>query len=111
MSDGLDEIFANMDRHYSELEDKTDLIIQNGGIVCEGSTKQKCPVDSGRLRSSYQYIKTGKMSCKVGTNVNYGPPVELGHVTRSGSHVAAQPHLFPGFQDGVKAIEEDLKNL
>jgi HK97 gp10 family phage protein len=106
MSDDIGAIFSAIDAYVAGLEDKVDQAIQNAGIVCEGSTKQRCPVQTGRLRSSYKYTNQGKMECTVDTNVFYAQFVELGT-----SRARAQPHLFPGFQDGVKALEDDLKSL
>lgn len=108
---GMDEVFANMDRHLEQQENQVDGAVQNAGIVCQGSTKQRCPVDKGRLRSSYQYTKTGKMQCMIGTNVFYASFIELGHASRSGSFVPAKPHLYPGALDGATALIDDLKNI
>jgi phage gpG-like protein len=85
--------------------------VQNAGLVTEGSAKQRCLVDTGRLRSSIKYTKTGPYSCKIGTSVNYALPVEKGHVTRSGSFVPAHPFMFPGYLDGKAALQDDLKNI
>jgi HK97 gp10 family phage protein len=116
-SSGLDDIFAKMDAHHRVQETRRDQAVQNAGLVCEGSTKRRCPVGTpestgikgykgGRLRSSYKYKRTGWMECKVGTNTEYGPYVELG--TR---YMKARPHLFPGYLDGKKALEEELKSI
>lgn len=121
-SSGLDDIFAKMDSHHRVQEQRRDAAVQNAGIVCHASTVRKCPVGTpestgikgykgGRLRSSYKYKRTGWMECKVGTNTKYAPPVEFGHETRSGGHVAAKPHLFPGYLDGKRALEDDLKSI
>jgi HK97 gp10 family phage protein len=104
--DGLGAVFSAIDAYVDGLEVKIDQAVQGAGIVCEGSTKRRCPVDTGRLRSSYKYTNQGKMECTVGTNTFYAPFVEFGT-----SRARAQPHLFPGFQDGVKALEDDLKSL
>lgn len=98
---------AKLDR----MAQKAGQAVQNAGLVTEGSAKQHCPVDTGRLRSSIKYTKTGPYSCKAGTNVKYAIPVEKGHVTRSGSFVAAQPFMFPGFLDGKSALKSDLKAI
>lgn len=116
-SSGLDEIFAKMDSHHRQQEHRRDQAVQNAGLVCQGSTKKRCPVGTpestgikgykgGRLRASYQYKKTGHMECAVGTNVKYGPYVELG--TRK---MRARPHLFPGYLEGKRSLEDDLKSI
>lgn len=47
------------------------------GLVAEGYAKLKCPVDTGRLRSSIEY-KVEDKECYIGTNAEYAPYVELG---------------------------------
>ena len=108
---GLDEIFANMDRYASELENKVDQAVQGAGIETEGLAKQAAPVDTGQLRSSIKYTKTADLECTVGTNVSYGPDIEYGHATRSGSHVAARPFLFPAFVTAGQHLIDELKEL
>lgn len=100
-------IKAKLDR----MAQRAGAAVQNAGLVTEGSAKQRCAVDTGRLRSSIKYTKIDQYSCKVGTNVKYSAAVEKGHVTRSGSFVAARPFMFPGYLDGKAALKSDLKNI
>jgi len=62
----------------------------------EQMTKEGCPVDTGRLRSSYRatYYKGG-MAAEVGTDVQYAPFVEFGTLDPPRS---PQPHLFPAWE-------------
>ena len=85
--------------------------VQGAGIDCEAGAKQRCPVDTGRLRSSIKYTKVNQLTCRVGTNVKYALPVETGHITRSGSHVAPQPFMFPAYIDTRKALLAELKAM
>lgn len=51
------------------------------GLVAEGHAKAKCPVDTGNLRNSitHKVVEDGSdVICYVGTDVEYGPYVELG---------------------------------
>lgn len=61
-------------------------------IQVEGAAKQRCPVDTGRLRSSisHQLASDGGLVARIGTDVEYAPYVELG--TR---FMSAQPFLRP----------------
>ena len=63
------------------------------GLLAEGYAKELCPVDTGRLRNSITHVGDGG-SEYVGTNVEYGPYVELGT-----SRAPAQPFLRPAAQD------------
>lgn len=78
------------------------------GLTAEGYAKKKCPVDTGRLRNSITHVvRDSEKAVYIGTNVEYGPYVELG--TR---HMEAQPYLRPaasGHKDTYRAILK--KNL
>lgn len=80
------------------------------GLLGEGYAKMACPVDTGRLRNSITYqIDEGEKAVYIGTNVEYGPYVELG--TR---HSKAKPFLRPAAEDHAaqyrKALQSALQN-
>lgn len=63
------------------------------GLVAEGYAQRLCPVDTGRLWNSitHQLKESGKsIEVYIGTNVEYGPHVEMGTSTQK-----AQPFLRP----------------
>lgn len=47
-------------------------------LIIEGEAKQRCPVDTGRLRASINHIFKSWSEGYVGTNVEYAPTVEYG---------------------------------
>ena len=59
------------------------------GITAERHAKKKTPVDTGRLRNSITHAED-KDSTYIGTNVEYGPYVELGSRGRPGAHMLHQ---------------------
>lgn len=65
-------------------------------VGVERDAKRLCPVDTGRLRSSITHV-TGVdgrgLVAKVGTNVDYALPVEMGT-----SKSRAQPFLRPALR-------------
>lgn len=65
---------------------------ETGKIRSEAIT----PIDTGRLVKSletdYEMTPRG-LTGRWGSDVDYAPHVEYGHVTSSGSHVPAQPFL------------------
>lgn len=63
------------------------------GLVAEGHAKVYCPVDTGNLRNSITHTRD-ESSAYIGTNVEYGPYVELGT-----SKQKAQPYLKPAVQN------------
>lgn len=102
---GQQEIIANIEAKLAELQRKVNDAVQGAGIDCAADAKQHCPVDTGRLRSSIQYVP-GKMECKVGTNVSYGPFVELGT-----SKMGARPFLFPAFVKAGQSLLQELRDI
>ncbi len=72
------------------------------GVFVVGETQVRTPVDTGRLKGSYTHrVNRGQKSVDIGTNVEYGPFVELG--TRK---MRAQPHLRPAAEDNVERIKK-----
>jgi HK97 gp10 family phage protein len=103
---GLDTVLANLDAFHQQFIEKVDEAVQFAGINTEARAKMRCPVDTGRLRSSILYEKTGTASCTIGTNVEYAIYQEMG--TRK---MPAHPFLWPGAMDTVDKLKGDLNNL
>lgn len=64
----------------------------------ERAAKQRCPVDTGRLRSSITHatFTDGQgLVARIGTDVEYAAHVELGT-----SRTRAQPYLRPALEAG-----------
>lgn len=69
-------------------------------IKVESAAKRRCPVDTGRLRSSitHQVGQDGKgVVGVVGTDVDYAPYVEMGT-----SRMGAQPFLRPALSEASR---------
>lgn len=65
------------------------------GLKAEGNAKNACPVDTGRLRNSItNAIDMDEKAVYIGTNVEYGPYVELGTSRRK-----PHPYLKPAAAD------------
>ncbi len=61
------------------------------------------PVDTGRLQSSIEVVKESDAHYRVGSDLDYAAPVELGYRHhQSGRHIPAQPYLRPAI-DAVRA--------
>lgn len=102
----LDEILQNLD------QDKIPRILETMGLVAEGYAKRLCPVNTGNLRNSITHDSDmSDQSAVIGTNVEYGKYVELGHRQDPGryvpaigkrlvaDYVAPQPFLRPAVED------------
>lgn len=75
------------------------------GLKAEGNAKNSCPVDTGRLRNSItNAIDTEENAVYIGTNVEYGPYIELG-TSRRHPH----PYLKPAAADHADEYRAILK--
>lgn len=75
---------------------EVEAAVQAAVIDIEAGAKMRAPVGyTGFLRNSIRGHITGPMMGEVEVMAEYAEPVEFGHITRSGSHVAAQPFLLP----------------
>lgn len=108
---GLTQFKAQLDVACQKRIQAIDAAVQNAGLVTEAGAKKRSPVRKGRLRAGNQYRRTGLAACRVANAVTYAKPVELGHVTRSGSVVAPRPFLFPGYLEGKAALKADLMKI
>lgn len=100
-----------------ELDEKVLAALEACGLAAEGYAKRLCPVDTGRLRGSITYATQKahgdgqepatpedyepqgtpeKGSVYIGTNVEYGPAIELGT-----SRQKAQPFLKPAIANNT----------
>lgn len=69
--------------------------VQRSLLNIQRGAKERCPVDTGRLRNSIATERDEDgLSGAVGTNVQYAPFVEFGT-----SRAAAQPYLFPAWEE------------
>ncbi len=71
--------------------------LQNVGRRVANNAKRRCPVDTGRLRSSITHAvfrEGDHLSAHVGTDVEYAIYVELGT-----SRMRAQPFLRPALAE------------
>jgi HK97 gp10 family phage protein len=85
-------------------------IINESALNIQKDAKQRCPVDTGRLRSSItiQPVGNGGMTLRIGTKVFYAPYVEWGtgkfanHPTKSGR---GTPWVYPASKGGRETGE------
>lgn len=98
----------NTEKFGSELERAIARGLEKVGLVAEGYAKRLCPVDTGRLRNSITHAMEGRKAVVIGTNVEYGPYVELG--TARKQQKDAQPFLRPAAKDHVDQYRNILKS-
>ena len=100
-TDNSDEVLERLKR----AKERAGQVI---GLVAETYAKDETPVDTGNLRNSITYDADDK-EIVIGTNVEYAPPVELGHRNYVGKRMlykAASQHNQE-YQDILKASLEN----
>ena len=98
----------NTDEVLSALERAKKRGLEAIGLVAEGHAKKLTPVDTGRLRNSISHA-TDDEAAYIGTNVEYGPYVELGSPTIKAHHMlqkAATEHTA----EYKRLMEDSMKN-
>ena len=99
--DNTDEVLAVLERAKKRG-------LEAIGLVAEGHAKKLTPVDTGRLRNSISHA-TDDEAAYIGTNVEYGPYVELGSPTIKAHHMlqkAATEHT----EEYKRLMEDSMKN-
>lgn len=92
-------------RHFKdEMESRMPKILEEIGLVAEEYAKKACAVDTGRLRNSVTHAVSGE-SVFVGTDVEYGPYVELGTI-----NTPAQPFLRPAAYEHSSTYQRIIEN-
>ena len=98
----------NTDEVLAALEKAKKRGLEAIGLVAEGHAKKLTPVDTGRLRNSISHA-TDDEAAYIGTNVEYGPYVELGSPTIKAHHMlqkAATEHT----DEYKRLMEDSMKN-
>lgn len=119
------EITDNSRLVIEELQVAAARALEKCGLAAEGYAKTLCPVDTGNLRNSITHVvDTSELLCRIGSNSEYAPYVELGtgiyypggrqtpwsyqdahgrwHLTNG---QRAQPYLKPAVADHVQQYE------
>lgn len=94
-----------------DVEQKKRRALEIIGGKAETYAKQMCPVDTGNLRNSITHVQVNDSTEAVGTNVEYAPYVELGHMTNSGKKVEGRPFLRPAAENHGPEYQEIMKRI
>lgn len=80
----------------------------------EATAKELAPVDTGNLMNGIGVDMFGNATTAravVGPTADYAPPVEFGHVTKSGSFVPPQPFMAPAADAHEQAFYAAMETL
>lgn len=120
------ELTNHIPKVQQQIELAAERALVRAAIDVDRSAKEKCPVDTGRLRASISYsvdgaegknfemkensedidhqIKSAKGSAIVGTNVVYAKAIEYGH-----SKKAPAGYLRPALDENKGNIQDIIK--
>lgn len=94
-------------RALKSMELETEADLARFGILVQNGARQRCPVDTGRLRASIMSTP-GRDSrgpyVDIGTNVEYAPFVEYGTM-----RTRAQPFLRPALMDAAQRWSSTMR--
>ena len=110
---GTNAVSININKDVEKYTEESILqALEMIGLKAESYAKMKCPVDTGLLRNSIAHaVGKGEYTVYVGTNVEYAPYVEMGHIQAgSGKHVAPQPYIKPAIVDHLDEYKQILEN-
>jgi len=110
---GQDQVLGTLSRFRTEAVAGVKAVVAMSALNVQTNAKGRCPVDTGRLRSSIRAVFVdGGLGASVETNVKYAPFVEYGTgrlgaasgVTPGDGYTygpskgsRAQPFLFPAW--------------
>ena len=92
----------SLDKYQENVLERLQKDIEKAALTLERNAKQKCPVDTGKLRASIT-TEVGNLEAEVGTNVEYAPYVEFGT-----SEQSAQPFMRPALDKAITQLNKDM---
>ena len=95
---------SSLDNYQEDVLAGLQQNIVDAALTLERQAKQKCPVDTGKLRAS-NTTKVGKLEAEVGTNVEYAQCVEFGT-----SKQKAKPFMRPALDKAIAQLNRDMAN-
>ncbi|MBQ9041425.1 MAG: HK97 gp10 family phage protein [Eggerthellaceae bacterium] len=100
----------NTDKVVAGIGTAIERALEKIGLVGEGHAKKICPVDTGRLRNSITHVvDSGGKFTAIGTNVEYGPYIELGHHTYPGAN-GGKGYLRPAATEHASEYRQILES-
>lgn len=108
MITGKIDIDSHKDEVKKELQARIETALETIGLMAESQAKLLCPVDTGRLRNSIAHAVQSP-TVYIGTNVEYGPYIELGTSRNNGGQPFLVPAVTGQLDEYRRVVEEELK--
>lgn len=102
---GVDDAILKFDRFNTKVADRVRDVVAGIALAIVKGAKQRCPVDTGRLRSSLHAIfSSDGFGAEIGTDVEYASYPEFGT-----EKMEAQAYLFPAAEEQQPHYETQIK--
>ena len=115
----IGDLSSEVMRQLNEYADLTTegmkTAVQNAGKTVQKEIKGTAPKDTGAYSKSWAVKKTSESSRALEVTVHSRNRYQLahllehGHAKRGGGRVRAIPHIAPAEEEGVKELEDDIK--
>lgn len=103
--DGLEEMLKSIEKSVEEFDENASTFLEKTGSKLVGKVKKKTPVDTGRLRRSWQIKRLSDKEVEVFNATKYGIFIEYGHRVSKSSKVVKGRYML------TKSVNEIEKNL
>ena len=97
--EGLDELQANLNKYSEQKRKQVDAELQTTALEIETGAKKRCPVDTGRLRSSIHH-RGSDLDYEILTDVEYAAIME-----------AVKPYMFPAFEFAKPGLMQRISEI
>ncbi|MEM9829896.1 MAG: HK97 gp10 family phage protein [Bacteroidota bacterium] len=102
---GIKKAKLGINRYGNHYTRSVQQKVFKAGVTAVRTAKTRCPVDTGRLRSSIQLsMSNDRLVAKMHTNVSYAIPVEFGTASQG-----SQPFFRPGARAGIEELNKSLR--
>lgn len=115
IDDLADEIMAGL-MEYSDLAAETVKgAVKKAGNVVKKEIQNNAPKDSGKYAKSFKVTKRKETANTLEVTVHSKNKYQLahllekGHAKRGGGRVAAQPHIAPAEEEGIRVLREEIE--
>ena len=103
--EGLKELQAKLNKYSEQKKRQVDTELQTTALEIETGAKKRCPVDTGRLRSSIHH-RGRDLDYEILTDVHYGKYIEYGT-----SKMGAKPYMFPAFEFAKPGLMQRISEI
>ena len=110
-----DEIMKGLEEYKDLSTDAMKESVEKVAKDVKKNIQAKAPVLTGKYKKSWKITKTDENNERLVLTVHAGRYqlthlLEHGHAKRNGGRTKAIPHIAPAEEEGVKELEDDIKD-